>query len=204
MELTRLDSLAALLGAARERLPVFVVSGKLPGEPWGVTYHAGHGVDGTVVARALLESEDAVVASVRRARGQDLAVAHLSWRWDPHFPLLHHDFPAGASWSAQAALVGTFPIFRTLRDAPEVRSALDAFATFDVAEWRFRGARVLPRENTGRLVVYAADSAALAALTRPLLLMVPDALVRDELPPERTAPDPRPPPVTRRRVPRGR
>ncbi|PYE53129.1 hypothetical protein [Deinococcus yavapaiensis] len=199
MHLELLSSLQALLHAALEGRPVFVVSGRLAGRPWRVTYHAGFGVENTVVARALLEGDDAVIASVRRAKPADVSAAHLSWRDDPHFSLLHREFPAGAPWKAQATLLATFPLVHALRDAADVRSALDAFARHDGQEWRFRGARVLP-SSTG-LLVYAPNDSALRALLRPLLLQVPDAQPTPAPSPSWKAPNEEHPPPRRRRAP---
>lgn len=194
MNLDLLPSLAALLGAAGAGLPVFIVTGRLAGQPWRLTYHAGHGVENPVVARALLEADLAVLASVRRAEPADLSAAFLSWHEDPHAPLLQRDFPAGGPWRDQARLVATLPLTRPLRDTPGVRSALDAFARHDEREWRFRGARVLVRG--GVLLAYAPDEAALRALLRPLLLQVPGALPD---PPEAPREEKGPPPALPRR-----
>jgi len=174
VRLDHLDSLLSLLCAAAERRPLFVVSGMLPGGLWRVTYHAGEGVANAVIARALLEADGAAITSVRRAAAADVDVAFLSWRDDPHHALLKREYPSGASWVTQAALVQSLPFVWALRDTPGVRAALNAFARHDELEWRFRGVRVLPR--AGGLLAYAADDAALRALLRPLLLLEPDAV----------------------------
>ncbi|AFZ66946.1 hypothetical protein [Deinococcus peraridilitoris] len=176
MKLDGLHSLRELLGSAQAGRPLFIVTGRLPGQLWQVTYHAGDGVENVVVARALLEADGAVVASVRRAKSADISAAFLSWQDDPHVPLLKRDLAGGGAWSAQVTLLAAFPLVQPLQDGPDVRAALDAFARRDDAEWRFRGVRVLAYQ--GRLLAYAADDAALRALLRPLLLQVPDAVLR--------------------------
>lgn len=205
MKLDELPSLQELLGSASARRPLFIMTGRLTGQRWGLTYHAGDGVENPVVARALLEAGGAVVASLRRAHATDVSAAFLSWQSDPHYALLRRDFAGGAGWPAQAALLSAFARVRSLRDGPDVRGALGAFARHEDPEWRFRGVRVLPHQRA--LFAYAPDETALRALLRPLLLQVPDALLESretpgETPQEKKGSDtPQPPsPPARRRV----